>query len=36
MINTRLSDDVKAKVFPNEEIGTIAMAKDGTKEVKVV
>jgi len=28
--------DLKAKVFPNEDIRTIALSKDGTKEVKVV
>ncbi len=28
--------DLKAKVFPNEEIRYVALSKDGTKEVKVV
>ena len=29
-------NDLKAKVFPNEEIRYVALSKDGTKEVKVV
>jgi len=28
--------DLKAKVFPNEDIRYVAMSKDGAKEVKVV
>ena len=36
MINDLQVDDLKTQVFPNEDIRTIALSKDGDKQVKVV
>ncbi len=36
MINNLQVDDLKTQVFPTEDIRTVALSKDGTKEVKVV
>ncbi len=36
MITNLQVDDLKTHVFPTEDIRTIALSKDGDKQVKVV